>query len=118
MGSEGITAKLAGRVAATAGLLLAALPAWGQADFDPEARAWQRHGGVARAIWSPPLARTELAGQQAGFGLALGVRRSLRANLGARAAAAFVVETGPRSNLTLLAAPERGTVLVWQLYLH
>jgi hypothetical protein len=118
MGSDDITAKLFGLAAATAGLLMAAPAARAQADFDPEARAWQRHGGVARAIWSPPGARTELAGQQAGFGVALGVRRSLRGGLGARAAAAFVVETGPRSNLTLLAAPERGTVLVWQLYLR
>jgi hypothetical protein len=117
--SRSISAGFWGGLAAvTAGLLMAAGPACAQADFDPEARAWQRHGGVSRAIWSPTGARVELAGQQAGFGFALGLRRNLRRPLGTHAAPAFVVETGVRSNLTLLAAPDRGAMLVWQVYVR
>jgi hypothetical protein len=75
----------------------------------------QRHGMVARHFWAPGLTSTEVAGMRLSAGLAVGVRAPLRAAVGAAVAPAIVLHTGPRSNLTLLAADQGGALLVWQL---
>lgn len=74
-----------------------------------------RHGSVSRHFWAPSLTSTEIAGMRLSAGLAVGVRRPLRATVGSAVAPAIVLTTGQRSNLTLLPTDQRGAMLVWQL---
>ena len=73
----------------------------------------QRHGSVARLLWVPDGGSTRLDGLYLSAGLALGLRGTPRATLGA-VAPALVLETGHRTSLTLMAVGGRGAMLVWQ----
>lgn len=100
--------------AALAGLLLAASPSPASADSQSEPSTLRRHGSVSRFIWAPRAASAQIGGQSLQAGMAIGVRGPLRTALGAAAAPALVLETGRRSNLTLLAAGNGSAMLVWQ----
>lgn len=75
---------------------------------------WRRHGLVARHLWTPSFTHREIGGLRLSAGVAFGVRKHWRHAIGAPVASAIVLETGRRSNLTLLATPEGGAMLVWQ----
>jgi hypothetical protein len=102
-------------MAAWATLAATATPSF--ADPLPESvrpQLWQ-HGTVSRHFWAPSLTTTEIAGLRVSAGLAVGVRAPLRATVGAPVVPAIVLETGRRSNLTLLPAEQGGAMLVWQI---
>lgn len=72
-----------------------------------------RHGSVARILWAPEGASMRLDGRYLSAGVVLGTRGSIRSRLGP-VAPALVLEIDHRSNVTLLSAGGRGTMLVWQ----
>lgn len=75
---------------------------------------WQRNGAVSRHLWVPGFARLDIAGVQLRPGLALGLRGSVRANLGSRFAPAFTVDLGQHRRVALLHAGGRGAMIVFQ----
>lgn len=75
---------------------------------------WQRNGAVSRHLWVPGFARLDIAGVQLRPGLALGLRGSVRDNLGRRFAPAFTVDLGQHRSVALLHAGDRGAMIVFQ----
>ena len=104
--------------AARALLLLAAFTlssaAAAQAEpFGENGGSLRRHGAVSRLLWIPDGASARVDGAYLSAGLALGTRGTIRSALGP-VVPALVFETGHRTSLTLMAAGNRGAMLVWQ----
>ena len=98
---------------AAAVLAAAVLPATAAPWFDGE--ALQRNGGLARHLWEPAFASTQVAGLPFSAGLAVGLRGAVRDQLDTRVAPTLTLQTGARSSVSLLAAGGRGAMLVLQL---
>lgn len=93
-------------------LLAVAMPALAAPpDADVE---WQRNGAVSRHLWVPGFARLDIAGVQLRPGLAVGLRGSVRDQLGRRFAPAFTIDLGQQRSIALLHAGGRGAMLVFQ----
>jgi hypothetical protein len=73
-----------------------------------------RNGGISRQAWMPEFARGEVAGVPVSLGLAIGVRDSLRANLGSRVVPAVRFDLGGHASVSVLSADGQGAMVVWQ----
>src|SRR5262245_32332576 len=74
----------------------------------------ERNGAISRHLWTPDLARHEIAGLRVSTGLALGLRGAIRDNLGRNVTPAIAIELRSGSTVALLPAGERGAMLVFQ----
>jgi hypothetical protein len=74
----------------------------------------QRNGPVPRHIWTPNFATGETVGLRVSAGLALGLRDSIRSNLGRSVASALTIGLGRASSVSLLPAASHGAILVLQ----
>jgi hypothetical protein len=74
----------------------------------------QRNGAVSRHLWTPDLANGKVANFRVSAGVALGLRASLRDNLGRNVAPAFTLHLDQGTSVSLLPAGNRGAMLVLQ----
>ena len=99
-------------VLATALITAAALPALAAPAFVGD--TLRSNGALSRHAWTPAFAQADIAGWPVSAGLVLGLQGSIRTQLDRTVAPGLRVDLQGRSNLTLLAAGRRGTMLVWQ----
>lgn len=85
----------------------AAAPVFGNDDL-------RRNGAVSRHVWTPDIATGEVAGLRVSAGLALGLRHTVKAQLGRSVTPALTVELQGGSSLSLLPGSEGGAMLVLQ----
>lgn len=74
----------------------------------------RRNGAVSRHVWTPDLATGEVAGLRVSAGLALGLRDTMKAQLGRSVTPALTVQLQGGSSLSLLPGSEGGAMLVLQ----
>lgn len=70
----------------------------------------RRNGEVSRRLWTPEFAQ----GRGVSVGLALGLRGAVRQHLDRPVAPAITFELGDRAQLSVIAAPNRGAMVLLQ----
>lgn len=70
----------------------------------------QANGEVSRRLWVPEFAQ----GRRVSAGLALGLRGSVRQQLDSRVAPAVTLRLDDEASVSVIGAPGRGVMLVWQ----
>jgi len=73
----------------------------------------QRNGAVSRRLWTPESTSVKWGGVRLSAGVALGLRGTLKEQLGRRHTPALTMELGARSSVSLLPGND-GAMLVWQ----
>lgn len=95
---------------------LLAMAAWmgasaaAAAEAQREDHTFRRNGEVSRRLWTPEFAQ----GRGVSVGLALGLRGAVRQHLDRKAAPAITFELGDRAQLSVIAAPNRGAMVLLQ----
>jgi hypothetical protein len=75
----------------------------------------RRNGAVSRHLWSPDLASADVAGIRVSAGLAVGLRSSLRSQLGTPLAPSLNFSLDSRSSICILSSGRRGSAILWQV---